>query len=199
MFSQKFVKIFVAFIILATATLACGGQAVEQAVETGLGWQEFTSETGNFSILFPGTPRERVQMLPGGDVETDIYSYIVEVDSTAFAVSHNKVSAVNGAEGIVDHSFDAARDNFVASVSGDLVAEEPITINGHPGRKVTFTIADGTIPGGGYGVVQMCLVEDQLYQVAVLGANGDYSAADAEQFLNSFFLLSDPAVEALAN
>ncbi len=198
MFSQKFSNIFVIFIILAIATMACGGQMVEEEAEAGLPWQEFSSEAGNFSILFPGTPRERVQMLPGGDVETDIYSYIVEIDSSVFAVSYNNVLSVSEAENVVEASFDAARDHFIADVSGDLVAEESITINGHPGRKVTFTIADDVLPGGGYGIVEMCLVEHRLYQVAILGANGDYSAAEVERFFNSFSVLAEPAVEALA-
>lgn len=157
-------------------------------------WQEFTSEAGNFTILFPQEPVEQTQDVAG----TELHSFIADLGSSAYMVMYNEFPAelVNNEllDGMFEQFFNDARDGMLASIDGALTAEEDLTFEGHPGRRIEFDVADGQLPGGGAGVIQFYFIGNRLYQVGILTNEGQDSAEEIETFLASFKLLNPAAV-----
>lgn len=161
-------------------------------------WKAFSSEDGNFSILFPDTPRENLRMPANASLEETIHTLSTNVETISYEVSYNDYVETEQAD-LLEAQFNAVRDNLMTELSGQVVEETSNTFNGFPGRQIKFTIPDEASVGGKVGVMQLCLVENRLYQITVIGAANDYSRADVEQFLGSFTLLAQPNVEVLNN
>ncbi|MCB0195360.1 MAG: hypothetical protein KDJ65_25660 [Anaerolineae bacterium] len=161
-------------------------------------WKLLSSEEGNFSILFPDTPRENLRMPANSSVEETVYVFQTDVENVSYQVSYSDYIEDNTAN-TINTRLDAARDTLVAELSAQVVEEVPNVVDGFHGRQIKFSIVDEDTAGGKVGVVQLCLVEDRLYQVAVIGPVNAYSRADAEQFMTSFTLLEQPNVEALVH
>lgn len=214
--TKKVSPIAVILFLLALVTLACGGsQAASQAIdlpsssqvaqavdlpvveaEAGSGWHEFTSEAGNFSVLFPVEPQEQVQAAPNAVVETEVHLFMADMGAAAYLVAYNDLPAAVTPDGvgneIIEASFDSLRETFLAGFDGSATGEETISLAGYPGRQINFNVSDQVLPGGGYGIVQVYAVDTRLYQVAALGTPDALSNDDIEAFLSSFALIEIP-------
>lgn len=164
---------------------------VEAAEVPTEAWQEFTSEAGNFTVLFPQEPVEQTQNAAGAE----IHSFIVDEGSSAYMVMYNEFPAelVNNEllGGMLEQFFGDARDGMLASIDGTLTAEEDFTFEGYPGRRIEFDVTDGKLPGGGTGVIQFYFIGNRLYQIGILTNEGQDE--DIETFLTSFNLLDTTA------
>lgn len=212
MLTQKF-NTFIITVMVAITILACGGSkvarqadlpnppAVEEAIDlpetTNDDWIEFTSEAGNFSARFPVMPQEQVQPAPGNEAR-DVHLFIADEGSAAYMISYtdfqNETNAVSPEA--INRAFDTARDGLVSGMAGTITAEDEAPLGQHPGRQVTFTIAEEVIPGGGQGVARLYMVNNRLYLVTTFSQSKGYSPEQANEFLASFSLLSTPVSQA---
>lgn len=220
--TKRFSPIAVVVFIFALVSLACGGskaarnavdlpasQQVGQAIdvpvigeESSSAWQEFSSAEGNFSALFPVEPQEQVQLAPNAAVETEVHIFMADLGTAAYMIAYNELPAavtpdLAGSEA-VELSFDNLRESFLAGFDGTATYEQPITLEGYPGRQMDFTVSEDVLPGGGFGTVRVYAVADHLYQVAALGTAEALSNEDIDTFLSSFTLLEMPVIESEA-
>ena len=190
-------KNLITLCVIVLVTAACGGASTKTTSVVSLdSWEEFVLEQGNFSILFPATPRERIQMLPGSDIGNEIYTYQVQDGQATFAVTYNDFGE---AEAQPDTQLDRIRDELLDSLAASLIAEESIAMIGHPGRHVEFSFNDPNMVGGGVGVVRLFVVDERLYQVSVIGPSAELTRGEIEQFLTSFTMLEPTLVDVEIN
>ena len=186
-------KNLITLCVIILVTAACGGASTETTRIVSLdSWEEFVLEQGNFSILFPATPQERIQMLPGSDIGDEIYTYQVQDGQATFAVMYNNFGEM---EAKPDTQLDRIRDDLLDSLTASLIAEKSIAMTGHPGRHVEFSFNDPNMAGGGVGVARLFVVDERLYQVSVIGPSAELTRGEVEQFLTSFSLLETALVE----
>jgi hypothetical protein len=50
---------------------------------------------------------------------------------------------------------------MLANIDGALTAEENFTVEGYPGRRMEFDVADSRLPGGGTGIIQFYFIHNQ--------------------------------------
>jgi hypothetical protein len=209
MYNQKIRTSIISVILVAVATLACGGSRVARQADlpkpqvadeatnfpetATAGWVDFTSEAGNFSARFPVTPEEQVQAAPGNEAR-DVYLFIADQGSAAYMISYTdfQSEATALSPEVANQTFDMARDSLVSSMAGTITAEEETPLGEHPGRQITFTIAEEIAPGGGQGVARLYMVNNRLYLVTTFSQNKAYSPEQANDFLASFALLAAP-------
>ena len=144
----------------------------------------FTSPDGGFSVLLPGaTASSQDQSLPDGTtVQLEAWQTPLG-DAGAYTVA--RLALPEGA--VIDTAalLQSAQDQALAGVGGTLTSEQPIDLNGIPGREFSATVSQGGVEGT---IVQrVYLAGNTLYQINFAG-EGDRRFTDPElaPFFESF-------------
>lgn len=151
------------------------------------GIEEYESKEGRFSVLMPGSPE--LETLTVNDPVTgprDVYLSMKETDAGAFFVAYFDVpqeyTDVVGSSIILD----GVRDGALANVQGNLLTEEIISLDGHPGRSITASVqADGQDV---IMRIKIYVVDTRVYQVYWAGPSDERYSSDVDNFLESFKL-----------
>jgi hypothetical protein len=108
-------------------------------------WQRFTSAEGQFSVRFPGKPKEmtQVQKVQGGSITAHRFQLIsamavYEANFVDFPVRVDAPEKVKGA-------LDALRMDAVSNNKGQLLNESDMTIEGHPSRHIVLRTDKGIL------------------------------------------------------
>lgn len=155
----------------------------EEVVETS-GSYDFTSEDGHFTITFPGEPSDTAQSVPTevGDIEMVQYMYqksVTEVFMVAYSDYPSSMVNESNAEDLLAGGKTGAL-NSLGIVSTD--TDESIEIDGHPGNY--FTANNGQF----FVAYEMYLVNNRLYQIAILRDGSYPSQAEVDAFTKTFAL-----------
>ncbi len=149
-------------------------------------WQDYSSETGGYTVSMPGTAKEKTRKVPiPGGQELDLKLADVELSDAAYLVSYldypsNLLGKVD-AQQLLSGSLQGAVKN---SIQGEIVNEEETTVSDVPCRKFQ---AKGTVKGKDASAKGIfCLQKSRLYQVLAIGETKDDFATNADQFLTSF-------------
>jgi len=132
-------------------------------------WRRHVSQTGGFSILFPGTPQTLQREVPITDAiaETVTMLYVFrEQESSMYAVAYNDFSFIEGETvplDVIETSLNAGRDGMLKSNRGTLLAERKISLGDYPGKEIRFRQTDGWI-----GKARLYFVNKRLYQILTL-------------------------------
>jgi hypothetical protein len=162
---------------------AAQADATKPAQASAAPMQTFTSSDGRFSILFPGAPQQKSQVvaLKNGE-STTIYQFYAEADNsnTSYIVMYNDYSAavVGGSPQAL---LERTRDGAVAGKT--LLTDVVIDLNGVPGRAYTAVDPDGY----NYEVHEY-LAGTRFYQLIITTSKG-FTATQAGAFMNSFRIL----------
>ena len=145
----------------------------------------FTSPDGDFSVLLPAEPTasSQDQSLPDGTtVQLEAWQTPLG-DAGAYTVA--RLALPEGA--VIDTAalLQSAQDQALAGVGGTLTSEQPIDLDGIPGREFSATVSQGGVEGT--LVQRVYLAGNTLYQVNFAG-EGDRSFTDPElaPFFESF-------------
>lgn len=149
------------------------------AAHAQLGWSEFRSDEGRFSILFPGQPREsRNQYTRVFTVQRE--GSFLQVDY--YDLPQDEVDRIGP-----EAELDSQRDAFLKGTQGQLVQErhQEACTDFSRGRGLEFTTGQGN-----YTIARMCLAGRRMYLLEA-GYRGGPPASqnEAYDFLNSFRLL----------
>jgi hypothetical protein len=143
----------------------------------------YISTVGRFSVLFPGTPTQNTQRITLSNSDSvTLYQVHFEGDNSSYVVTYNDYPA-RYAIGEPQSFLERVRDAGMPSENATLTSDQPVDLNGVPGRVFKFTDKDGSL----YTVLD-CLNGRRLYQVIVT-VGPDSPANDAEDFLRSFRIL----------
>lgn len=157
---RSLLPISLAVLVLLSLRLLDPSPALAQAA-----WQRFTSEEGRFSVEMPAPPsvsQRKHDTIVGTIVEN---SFVVKTDDgSGYQVEYQDLPGIAvffaGRGGIVRRALRV----FLDKAKGVEETNEPVTIDGHPGRRMKYTVA-----GKGSGVMVMFMVGNRLY---VLNASG---------------------------
>lgn len=151
-------------------------------------WEEYKSEEGNFSVLFPQKPQLDKQSTPTAVGDIVLNMYMVEMGDVVYFVMISdmpeKIIEGNDPKKLLEGGRDGALQQLQNS---NLIKQEEIEIDGHTGIQIE---AEGVTEGievylkGNY-----YLVKNRLYQVYVMAKKGAYSSDDINKFLESFKLI----------
>ncbi len=135
-------------------------------------WQQFSSESGNFTVLMPGKPTQKSETDADGSVTND---FTVVNGETVYLVTYadlvKEVTQLKPTE-----IFDAVCEGYAAD--GDkLINQREIKLNGYPGRSVELKATDGIS-----GKASMYLIKNRLYQLLVISSKVE----DEKRFFDSF-------------
>jgi hypothetical protein len=150
------------------------------------GWQRYTLPSGKFDVLLPTTPLEHkeTQRTPFGNQEVRIAMALDADTQVGYFVGSIEMPGGLKAEigkGGPD-PFDALAYGFVMGVKGKLVSKQKMTIAGYPGLEIKATMNDGE--GELHG--RLCLVDGQVYILAIMHAKGSADLKGATRFFESF-------------
>jgi hypothetical protein len=157
--------------------------AAKAAAEKDDGWQRFEDDTYAFSVDAPMQPEVSDQPTPtvDGMVTSKVYMF-----SKPAANGAMMVMITRGDENAT-LDFDDAVNSSMAPMSGTVIEQEEIEIEGNPGREVRFSAA----PQGrkAEGRMKMVVRKGTVLQALVIHAAGDQRfRADGDRFVDSFTL-----------
>ncbi|MFH2094757.1 MAG: hypothetical protein ABIJ16_03575 [Bacteroidota bacterium] len=155
---------------------------VEDALNDALG-EEYTSADGNFSIKFPGNPTVESQNVPTevGDIEMVTFMYeksATEVYMVAYADYPSALIELSNAEDLIQ----GAKEGAIGEMGLQITDEEKVDINGFPG--ISFYADNGDY----YVAYDIYLVDNRLYQVALMRDGGKPKKDAVDSFLGTFKL-----------
>jgi hypothetical protein len=160
----------------------------DQALAEEKGWEQFSSETGGFSVWMPGEPMEQTQQQATavGDIELTMFQ-VVEADGV-YAVGFNDFPEewINMVDNDSDTLLSSSAQGAFGAIGGEIETMEDITLSGYPGKEAmamaSYGGVDLTVKGRFY------LVENRLYQVFAAVSSETASLEDIDLFLSSFEL-----------
>lgn len=165
---------FIVVILVATGVITWAMQGAKKPV-TGR----------SFDVNFPGTPKHDVA--PGKNGNPDVKLHYVDVGKwRSFGVMH---LIFNEKEGPTPESAKAkliqnVRDDKVKSMSGKLVSEKDIVVQGHPGKEIVIEAEEWIYRA------KIIVTPFDLYAVQVTVPKGEGPTSRAiEDFFSSFQLL----------
>ena len=161
------------------------------AVEADLNsWQEFSSETGRFRIMFPGAPAES----DNSAGELAGRKFVLKTTAYYLVGYHdfpeNVAAALERHPELRKQLFDKSRDDLLAT-KAKLIEDADISVDGNPGRSIKFELETGVTLWE-----QSILVGNRVYQLLVTAPNespaagrSEFNEMRAKKFLSSFKLL----------
>ncbi|MBE7385347.1 MAG: hypothetical protein F6J95_028600 [Leptolyngbya sp. SIO1E4] len=152
-----------------------------------LTFEEFASEAGQFSIAAPSPMEETQQSVPTPVGPIDIYTFTAEEENSAYVVAYSDYPAEVVEQSDPESLLDSSRDGALGNLNGTLLSEDPIDIDGNPGRSL---VIDAITETGEAATInsRIYLVNNRLYQILVVMPKGQEATADAATFLESFTL-----------
>lgn len=148
--------------------------------------KEFVSKDGGFKVLLPGTPRKEEKKSKGPkDQEITTNLFVVGDKSTAFVAAYMVIPELlkKDAE-TVKNALVNIKAGVETGMNAKLTKEEKVAMAGTQGIEYRFEV-----PGGLHYRLRACIVQDKLYQVAVLGPKEVTDSKGADKMLDSLELL----------
>lgn len=145
-----------------------------------LDWREVRSDEGGFSVLLPTKPRIDSQSIPAQGYPLQLHQWSSKARQTAFAIGYADLPRPGS------DALTVMREALLRNISGKVISDDPVVINGIPGRDI---LAEGRI-GNSDVVLRLRSLSGQgrLYQLAILGPPGDFQTSETETFFLSFRL-----------
>ena len=178
------------------ACLAFGLIASGAACDPRFNWREFRSPDG-FAVSFPGRPQTitREVRLPDATVQMSMTS--AGIGATLFAVGAVQLPTSLSADPAGrQRTAEYLRDALVRNIHGELGAVAAAALTLPPASSRRLYVAEAIRATGrdssGRPVqlnARLFVVDDQVFQVVALGANGEISAEALDTFFTSFRLL----------
>jgi len=148
----------------------------------------FESREGGFSVLVPASLQEKTQDVESGFSKMTVHAFIGGTDLLRYFISYLDYDDEVLAELKADEILRQAQAQLVSSPDAVVLAEAEITLDGYPGREITFDTGEESNPELTVKA-RLLLVGPRLYQIMVMVPKGDVSTVSSNEFLQSFTLL----------
>ena len=152
-----------------------------------LGWREFHSEQGAFSVIFPGKPLEQTETVNTAVGNIELTMFVAELGQTmACFVGYSDypqevLRATNGRELLAN-----SRDGIVRAQNAKLLREHQIALGGNPGLEF---VAEIQVDGHSALLkARSYLVRNRLFQAHAIALDAQESRQEIDRFLTSFRL-----------
>lgn len=173
--------LFLALLLVSLALAACGEKE----------WQRFSSPQGDFAVLFPGEPRQEKRTAQSRGLSLEVYIVGFEDSASYYGVVCTEYPDDQAlpTKAAAEKTIKAVLEGTVKGMQAEILSRKAVSLEGHPGREVTFRIPEGKRMPQGTGRIRVYLVGRWVYQVLTL-TNKELSPEDHDKFLDSFELLS---------
>lgn len=198
-----------AFFIILAVSLA-GRLQTETEVKSvssapaALDWPVFSSEAGNFTVIFPDVPSEGVSLNAGDAPDKQIFTFRQAHDTSGFGLAYQTVAdevapdqfplqkalklfdaTCGSVSREVIHALSLRCDRLVEQVEAKLA---PTTLNKGelPNWRAEFYIPASLDTPEGKGIIQIYVLNGNMYQLMAVGYPGDTFNQQAQAFFDSF-------------
>lgn len=152
-----------------------------------VGWREFRSTEGGFSVMLPGKPEEQSQTTASAYGTVESHVFLVDNGESGFLTSYVDYPLELIRDSSVGVILDGVSVGILSQSSGTLVSSVDIQFGDYDGRQLEITS-----PGGeSVLTVQIYLVGNRIYQLSVVAKVGANVSADTTLYFESFTLLED--------
>jgi hypothetical protein len=182
------------------ALLAAGALALAAACSPQFNWREVRAPADGYAVALPDKPQTVARELDfdagAGRTKVTMRMTSTGVGPTMFAVGVARLPAAATAPAQMEATLAWFRDGLVRNLGGKVTAVTPATLGataagGQALRAAQAVSADGRIGADGRPAqlaARFYVVDDRLYQVVAIGAQGQIPAAALETFFDSFRL-----------
>jgi hypothetical protein len=154
-----------------TEAKAAADKPAEEGPATPEGWTLVTSAEGKFRAAFPAQPQVERSVEDTDAGKAQVVTYSFEKDDSYLAVSVTKFPDGTVSKALPTDVLEGARDGALANVSGKLVTDKAVMVDGpkggtkrfYPGREYEATGAQDMRIS-----VRVILAEDRLYQIMLV-------------------------------
>jgi hypothetical protein len=161
-------------------------------------WREVRSADGGFTLLLPDKPQTVTREIAfgGGTIRMTLIS--TGVGPTLFAAGFAQLPPDAVAPAHIDDTIGWFRDALVRNVDGRVTSERPTRLAaaqaaGHVVRGGQIVEAHGRVGRDrqpGRLAAHFHVVDDRIYEVVAIGADGELTADALETFFTSFRLVN---------
>jgi len=144
-------------------------------------WKRFTSQRGGFSIVIPGTPKERKES------GLTLFELIRDDESVRYSVGYLDLPVAPGNDKKLQNEVYEGVRKGAAKDQGELLSFRSIQFKGFPGREMNFKLPDEMVAKW-----RVYLVNRRAYFVSVTTTKSNQEqglATSIDVFLNSFRLV----------
>ncbi len=190
MFRQLGLKHFrrLAFISVLLVVAGCGGGSTPAP---------YTDEEGNYRVLAVGSTKSSQQKLASQAGELTVFAMeSVDGNKTSRSVTYTDYPLALVQSRRPEAMLDGLERAMTPDGRWSIESQRSISIDGHPGRELQFSATAANNPEKGAGRARIYLVGNRLYQVIIVGPAAKVTAAELDDFVNSFELLRKVAVAA---
>ena len=132
----------------------------------------------------PGAPEESVQDMDTDKGQISMHGLNLAERETAYIATYTDYPESVYKDRDNQSILDDVRDGILVNPPGTLLSEAVISLDGHPGRDITYEINDGQITFR----ARVYLVGNRLYQMLAGTTTDKASNSDIGKFLESFTL-----------
>jgi hypothetical protein len=154
------------------------------ASSNAVGWQDYKSSTGKFSVQVPSKPQEQSQ-----DQVTDVGTIklnmvIAEANDSGYFVGYADLPTKVANPDDMQKGLATSVKGLVGSIKGEIKSEKESSLGDIPCRDFE---SEGKVQSRDVSMKgKFCLADNRLYQVFALGAKDKFSTVDVERFITSF-------------
>ncbi|MBD1842194.1 hypothetical protein H6F89_01970 [Cyanobacteria bacterium FACHB-63] len=144
-------------------------------------WKRFTSQRGGFSVVMPGTPKERKEN------GLTLFELIRDDESVRYSVGYLDLPVAPGTDKRLQNEVYEGVRKGAAKDQGELVSFRTIQLNRFPGREMNFKLPDEMVAKW-----RIYLVNRRAYFVNVTTTKDNQEqglSTSINVFLNSFRLV----------
>ena len=164
------------YLLIAIVLSGCGRE---------VGWREFRSEEGAFTIMMPGRPEEQSQKTATAFGTIESYVFLVEYQGVGYLVNYADYPQELVQDSPEDVILDGVSLGVVAQSGGTLISTAAIRLGEYTGRELEIN----SPTGDSVLKVRIYLVGTRIFQLSVVSDLGVNNSEDLAQFFNSFELV----------
>ncbi len=170
---------------LGAAAASAFGRSVKRTARDPDGWVTVSPTGGDFLVLMPEEPivERRTTSTSVGDL--DVRSYFVDRGEGGYSLTYTdfpEQAAGVGPEALASQAVKGTVD----AIGGKLLKDEPITVDGHPGRAVEIEVPDAVVGGGGVSKARVIAIGRRVFTASVTGTRAFVGQPGTAKFLESF-------------
>lgn len=146
-----------------------------------LGWKQFRSAEGRFSISFPETPEIEVQNVASELGPLSTHTFTATEKEIAYAIAYTDYpDSIAPIEPAI--LIGGARDGVQESLGATIVREKELRLGGNPGRDIEMTTDELQVR------THIYLVGTRMYQMIAVVPKSGKAPKSVERFFASFRL-----------
>ena len=144
-------------------------------------WKEFHSNEGRFTVTMPGDPSQDSSTVKTAIGPVDIHMFHHDEIFLSFLVGYSDFPQRPELIYNTDKMFDGARNEIVRKENATVKSEQPITVDGCPGRLIILEKDQNLTMK-----IKMIWQQPRLYQVVIAANDIRAGSTDIDRFMDSF-------------